>query len=161
MICALILVVPPPEIKKHPVPGVLRHRFQEGQVPRDAYIPASKFELLHRSLFSLIERPCPHLSVCNFAIHTPTLPGSFLPARAAQLGVPKGPLFGKLQRGESVQLPDGRIIRPSDVMEPDTPGPVSIPLFSLPSHPMMHPCSLMTSFFLFPLFRFSLWLPVP
>jgi ribonuclease Z len=45
-------------------------------------------------------------------------PGRFHPERAAALGVPKGPLFGALQRGEVVTLEDGRTVRPDEVVEP-------------------------------------------
>jgi ribonuclease Z len=45
-------------------------------------------------------------------------PGRFHPDKAAALGVPKGPLFGQLQRGEAVRLGDGRIVRPEDVVDP-------------------------------------------
>ena len=45
-------------------------------------------------------------------------PGRFHPERAAALGVPKGPLFGALQRGEPVTLADGRVVRPEEVVEP-------------------------------------------
>ena len=45
-------------------------------------------------------------------------PGLFHPERAAAAGVPKGPLFGQLQRGEPVALEDGRVVRPDEVVEP-------------------------------------------
>jgi len=44
-------------------------------------------------------------------------PGRFHPEKAAALGVPKGPLFGALQRGSPVTLPDGRAVRPEEVVE--------------------------------------------
>jgi ribonuclease Z len=44
-------------------------------------------------------------------------PGRFHPERAAALGVPKGPLYGALQRGEAVILPDGREVLPEQVVE--------------------------------------------
>ena len=43
-------------------------------------------------------------------------PGEFHLERALELGVPQGPLFGQLQRGQSVTLEDGRQIRPQDVL---------------------------------------------
>jgi ribonuclease Z len=44
-------------------------------------------------------------------------PGRFHPERAAALGVPKGPLFGALQHGNSITLADGRVVKPEDVVE--------------------------------------------
>jgi ribonuclease Z len=49
-------------------------------------------------------------------------PGRFHPEKAAALGVEEGPAFGALQRGKPVTLPDGRVIRPEEVVDPPRPG---------------------------------------
>ena len=49
-------------------------------------------------------------------------PGMFNLERAEELGIPRGPLYGMLQRGESISLPDGRIITPDMVLGPPRPG---------------------------------------
>jgi ribonuclease Z len=49
-------------------------------------------------------------------------PGRFHPERAAALGVEEGPMFGALQRGKPVTLPDGRVIRPEEVVDPPRAG---------------------------------------
>jgi ribonuclease Z len=49
-------------------------------------------------------------------------PGRFHPEKAQALGVPKGPLFGALQHGQAVTLPDGRTVRPDEVVEPPRRG---------------------------------------
>lgn len=43
-------------------------------------------------------------------------PGRFDPERAAAAGVPHGPLFGMLQRGESVTLDDGTVVSPDGLV---------------------------------------------
>jgi ribonuclease Z len=42
-------------------------------------------------------------------------PGRFDVDRAVAMGIPAGPLYGQLKRGEVVTLPDGRIINGSDL----------------------------------------------
>jgi ribonuclease Z len=49
-------------------------------------------------------------------------PGRFDLAKAQALSIPSGPLFGKLQRGETIVLPDGRSIASSEVVEGPRPG---------------------------------------
>jgi len=49
-------------------------------------------------------------------------PGRFNRARATELGVPPGPLFGRLQRGETVEVESGKTVRPEDVMGPSRAG---------------------------------------
>jgi RNAse Z (EC 3.1.26.11) len=48
-------------------------------------------------------------------------PGRFNRERAMELGVPPGPLFGRLQRGDAVEV-EGRVVQPEDVMGPSRPG---------------------------------------
>src|SRR5499427_6633275 len=49
-------------------------------------------------------------------------PGVFNIERAEELGIPRGPLFGRLQHGESITLADGRMITPEMVLGEARPG---------------------------------------
>ncbi len=61
--------------------------------------------------------PLQHTKTCvGYTLEELDRPGEFNPEKAEELGVPKGPLWGKLQKGEDVQAADGKIIHPSDVM---------------------------------------------
>jgi ribonuclease Z len=58
----------------------------------------------------------------GYALVEDARPGRFDVEAARALGVPAGPLFGQLQRGEAVTLPDGRTVRPDQVVGPSRPG---------------------------------------
>lgn len=58
----------------------------------------------------------------GYAIVEDPRPGRFDVARARALGVPDGPLFGQLQRGETVTIGGGRAVRPEEVLGPARPG---------------------------------------
>jgi len=49
-------------------------------------------------------------------------PGKFHQEKAKSLGVPKGPLWSRLQHGSAVKLSDGRIVKPKDVLGSPRPG---------------------------------------
>jgi len=49
-------------------------------------------------------------------------PGMFNLEKAEELGIPRGPMYGKLQHGENITLPDGRVITPDMVLGSPRPG---------------------------------------
>lgn len=57
-----------------------------------------------------------HVIPCyGYRIEQKPLPGELLIEKAKELGVPKGPLLGKLKNGEDITLEDGRIVLSNEV----------------------------------------------
>lgn len=66
---------------------------------------------------TLYWEPLKHSTFClGYRVEENQRPGKFNLDKANQLGVPTGPLFGKLQSGESITLQDGKQIHPVDVL---------------------------------------------
>jgi len=67
--------------------------------------------------------PLRHTKPCyGYTLEEEMRPGVFHPHKAEALNVPMGKLWGKLQKGETVQSSDGKEIRPEDVMGPSRLG---------------------------------------
>ncbi len=69
--------------------------------------------------FALEHRGPPSI---GFALVESERRGRFNPALAAELGIPEGPLWGRIHRGEAITLDDGRTIEPSVLVGETRPG---------------------------------------
>jgi ribonuclease Z len=69
--------------------------------------------------------PLKHTTLCiGYRLEEHPRPGKFKPESARVLGIPYGPLWGKLQRGEVITLESGLSVSPDQVLGPPRPGRV-------------------------------------
>lgn len=54
-------------------------------------------------------------------IESPRL-GRFNPDLARAMGIPEGPLWGQIHKGQEITLPDGRVVHPSELVGPTRSG---------------------------------------
>jgi ribonuclease Z len=67
--------------------------------------------------------PLDHSIFClGWRLQEKDRPGVFNLEKAVELGIPRGPLYRKLQLGETIRLEDGRVITPDQVVGPKRPG---------------------------------------
>jgi ribonuclease Z len=67
--------------------------------------------------------PLSHTKPCyGYTLEEDMRAGEFHPEKAQALNIPMGKLWGKLQKGETVETEDGRTVAPSDVMGPPRGG---------------------------------------
>jgi ribonuclease Z len=95
-------------IERMSFPVEIRELSPGDRVPRDGYDVVA-FRAAHGP------------SALGFALVEHDRLGRFHPERAKALGIPEGPLFGKLHKGEAVAV-NGRVVRPEDVVGPTRPG---------------------------------------
>jgi len=78
----------------------------------------------HRDeLVRVVWRPLDHTTFClGYRLEEHDRPGRFDAAAAEALEVPRGPLWGALQRGETVQTPAGEEVTPQQVLGPPRRG---------------------------------------
>jgi ribonuclease Z len=64
-----------------------------------------------------------HTKPCmGYTLEEEGRPGIFHPEKAEALKLPRGPLWSKLQAGENVTTPDGRVVHPREVLGEPRPG---------------------------------------
>ena len=72
---------------------------------------------ISRDDYDIVVFPTEHRAdTVGYALVEHTRLGRFNPDRARELGVPEGPLWGRLHKGETVELPDGRRLGPADLV---------------------------------------------
>lgn len=78
---------------------------------------------LERDGYRLVPFPVAHGNgAIGYVLREDGRPGQFDVDAADALGVPDGPDRGALQRGDEVTLPDGRVVRPDEVLGPPRRG---------------------------------------
>jgi len=79
---------------------------------------------LKRKDYSIVPYPVEHAGkvALGYALIEDTRLGRFNPDLAREMGIPEGPMWGMLHRGQSVTLPDGRVIDASALVGPARPG---------------------------------------
>lgn len=78
------------------------HEIESGTIFEDDRFTVSCLPLQHR------------VPSYGYRVVEHDLPGSLNVAALAQLGIPPGPLYGRLKRGEMVRMEDGRTLEPAD-----------------------------------------------
>ncbi|MDQ3686327.1 MAG: ribonuclease Z [Acidobacteriota bacterium] len=86
------------------------HELKPGEIYRDEDFTVGCLPLKHR------------VPAYGFRVTEHDRPGRFRAEEAAALGVPFGPLFGQLKRGEMITLPDGQSVDGTALCDPAEPG---------------------------------------
>ncbi|MBE9116009.1 ribonuclease Z [Lusitaniella coriacea LEGE 07157] len=86
------------------------HLIQPGRVYEDENFTVSCLKLTHR------------VPAYGYRVEEKDRPGRFNVEKAIALGIPSGPLYGKLKQGQTITLEDGRKIRGTDLCDPPETG---------------------------------------
>lgn len=80
-------------------------------------------DVLPRGDYEIVVGEVDHKGECvGYALVEHDRLGRFDPERARVLGIPEGPMWGRIHRGEPVTLPDGRVVAPDELVGPARPG---------------------------------------
>lgn len=97
--------------------GIERHKF-----PIEI-VELTPGDRLARQEYDLVVFETEHRAdTIGFAMLEHTRLGRFNPDRARELGIPEGPLWGRIHRGQDVELPDGRRVSAQELVGPPRPG---------------------------------------
>ena len=91
--------------------GIERNKFpvEINEVKPGDRLPREQYDIV---VFETEHRP----DTIGFALAEHTRLGRFNPERARELGIPEGPLWGRLHKGETIVLEDGRSVAPADLV---------------------------------------------
>jgi len=85
---------------------VIKEIQEEGQIFKGEGFKVEAFFLKH-------SKPC-----VGYTVEEDLRPGIFYPEKALALGVPRGPLWSRLQAGHGVRTESGRAVQPEEVLGP-------------------------------------------
>lgn len=88
------------------------HTVEPGEILSDGNCTVTALPLEHR------------IPAYGYRMRERDHPGAFDAEAAGRMGVPAGPLYGRLKQGESVTLPDGRTVDGAALCGPPEPGRV-------------------------------------
>ncbi|MDR1316934.1 MAG: ribonuclease Z [Spirochaetales bacterium] len=85
--------------------------------------PGQPGEVFRQNGYAVTSFPLRHTKPCvGYAFAEDTRPGVFYPEKALGLGVPRGPLWSRLQAGSPVVSESGQTVQPEDVLGPSRRG---------------------------------------
>jgi ribonuclease Z len=77
-----------------------------------------------RKGYSIVPYPADHKDriALGFALVEDIRLGRFNPDKAREIGIPEGPAWGRIHKGQAVTLDDGRVIQPAELVGASRPG---------------------------------------
>ncbi len=80
-------------------------------------------DVVKRAEYDIVTFPTEHRAdTIGYALVEHIRKGRFNPDLARSMGIPEGPLWGQIHKGETITLPDGRIITPAELVGQPRPG---------------------------------------
>lgn len=120
-----LLIIGPPRIKEYVETSkdVLEMYLNYEIIVQEISDPSVPQVVLDHPEYQVRSFPLRHTRTCvGYSFTEKPRPGIFHPEKATALDIPKGPLWGRLQAGHAVELPDGRRFTPDQVMGPSRGG---------------------------------------
>jgi len=97
--------------------GIERNRFDV------EIVEIAAGQTLKRDEYDIVAFETDHRAdTIGYALVEHTRLGRFNPDKAREFGIPEGPLWGRIHKGEAIELPDGRRIEPAQLVGGPRPG---------------------------------------